>query len=84
MELVTDLTAEQFVLAFRRFAARRSLPTTVVTDNATYFVSGNTTIKEILDQSVANDILQSYNFRWIHVPGRCPAWGGMYERLVCL
>ena len=84
LELVSDLTAEQFVLAFRRFAARRSLPTTVVTDNATYFVAGNTTIKETLDQSFANDFLQSYNIRWIHVPGRCPAWGGMYERLVGL
>ena len=36
LELDSVLTAEQFVLAFRRFAARRSLLTTVVTNNATY------------------------------------------------
>ena len=34
LEVVTDLSEETFVLAFHRFAARRSLPRLVISDNA--------------------------------------------------
>ena len=39
LQLVRVLTAEQLALAFRRFAARESLPTTSVTDNVRKFSS---------------------------------------------
>ena len=34
LEVVTDLTVENFFLAFRRFTSRRSVPKIVVSDNA--------------------------------------------------
>ena len=41
LEVVTDLTVDTFLLAFRRFASRRSLPQIVVSDNASTYVSGS-------------------------------------------
>ena len=37
MELVKDVTAEQFLLALRRFIARRGKPTQIKLDNAPQF-----------------------------------------------
>ena len=37
LEVVTDLTVDTFLLAFRRFASRRSLPQIVVSDNVTTY-----------------------------------------------
>ena len=37
LELVSDLTAECFIRCFRRFSARRGLPTRIVSDNAKKF-----------------------------------------------
>ena len=37
LEVVTDLTVDTFLLAFRRFASHRSLPQIVVSDNATTY-----------------------------------------------
>ena len=37
MELVKDMTVEHFLLALRRFIARRGKPTQIVLDNAPQF-----------------------------------------------
>ncbi|XP_064462299.1 uncharacterized protein LOC135372757 [Ornithodoros turicata] len=37
LELVTDLTARAFILAFRRFASRRGTPSVMYSDNALTF-----------------------------------------------
>ena len=39
LEVVTDLTEVTFLQAFRRFAARRSLPHLVISDNASMYTS---------------------------------------------
>ena len=82
LELVTDLTTEQFLLAFRRFCAGKSVPTTVVSDNATYFIDGKSAIETILEDDAIQQQFNIHESKWIHIPGRSPAWGGLYERLV--
>ena len=82
MKLVTELTTEQFLLTFRRFCAGKSVPTTVVSDNATYFIAGESAIKTILEEDTTQQHFSKHQINWIHVPGRSPAWVGLYERLV--
>ena len=41
LEVVEDLTVEAFLLAFRRFASRKSLPRKLISDNASTFLSAN-------------------------------------------
>ena len=66
LELVDSLTAADFILAWRRFTARRSRPQRVRSDNATVFVA-------------AAKIL---HVEWIFNPPAAPWFGGFYERMV--
>ena len=79
---MTDLTAEQFLLAFRRFCAGKAGPTTVVSDNATFFIAGESAIKSILEDDAIQQHFNKHQIKWIHILGRSPACGGLYERLV--
>ena len=82
LEVAEDCSKEQFMLLFRRFCARRSIPTTVVTDNASCFLSVEDEITQLLDEPEVKAYLNSNGIRWIHIPGRSPAWSGFYERMV--
>lgn len=48
LEAVSDLTAEAFLAALKRFIGRRGLPTDIYSDNGTNFVKGNKILKEEL------------------------------------
>jgi len=39
LEVVTDLTVDTFLLAFRRFSSHNSLPCTMISDNASIFLA---------------------------------------------
>ncbi|XP_073959815.1 uncharacterized protein [Choristoneura fumiferana] len=85
LEAVTDLTAQAFIAAFRRFVARRGHCGNLWSDNGTCFVgadkelrnlfkkSTNGAIKEIADQ-LAND-----GTTWHFIPPRAPNFGGLWE-----
>ena len=47
LEVVTDMSTETFLRAFRRFAARRSLPRHVISDNAMTFVAAADDIETV-------------------------------------
>ena len=79
---MTDLTTEHFLLGFRRFCAGKSVPTTVVSDNATYFIAGESGIKTVLEDDAIQHHFSKHQIKWIHIPGRSPLWGGLYVRLV--
>ena len=54
--MVSDLSAETLLNAFRRFAAR-SCPKLIISDNATYFDLGSDLLKQIFeDTRVKEDI----------------------------
>ena len=60
MELVKDLTAEQFLFALRRFIARRGKPAQLILDNAPQFKLAKTAIDKAWKETVSNHELQSY------------------------
>ena len=73
LELVNSLNMENFVLALRRFAARRGMPTTIYSDNAKTF------------QGAQMKLVQHFgpqSPKWQFIAPRSPWWGGWWERLV--
>ena len=82
LEVVTDMTAESFLLAFRRFAGRRFQPDHMISDNALTFVSGAEMIRTILDSTAVTSYLAIRNVQWTFIPKRAPWFGGFYERLI--
>ena len=71
-----------FLQAFRRFAARRSLPRHMISDNGSTFLSAAEEISNVCKDSNVYDYLSSKNVEWHFIPKRAPWFGGFYERLV--
>ena len=86
LELVKDLTAEQFLLALRRFIARRGKPTQIILDNAPQFKLVKTAIDKAWKETISHHEVQSYTANqgteWNFIVELAPWMGGFYERLV--
>lgn len=76
LEVVDNLTADECLLALRRFIATRGLPQLIVSDNAQTFKL----TKEVL---TSNYCIQN-KISWKFIPQLAPWHGGFYERLVGL
>ena len=63
-EVTETLTTAEFILAFRKFAARFEVPKLICSDNAKTFRKAATILK----------------VDWRFLPPRAPWWGGFYER----
>ncbi|XP_064635263.1 uncharacterized protein LOC135492635 [Lineus longissimus] len=78
LEIVNDMSTISFLNAFRRFAARRSLPAKIISDNATTFLSAAEEIKRL------EQYMQNNHVIWHFIPKRAPWFGGFWERLIGL
>lgn len=91
LELVTDL----FYDCFNRLIARRGLPRTVYSDNATNVIGASRCLKELQDRfNIQNQIFRSVdqaNFTLVDapkylyiicIPPRAPHFGGLWEAAV--
>ncbi|XP_065204375.1 uncharacterized protein LOC135834427 [Planococcus citri] len=70
VELIEDLTTEAFLATFERFVARRGLPHTVYSDNATNFVSAR------------NRFFAENRIKWLLISPRSPHQGGLWESAI--
>jgi hypothetical protein len=73
LELSDCLSAEEFAVAFRRFAARRNMPKIVYSDNAKTF-------KGV--QKIFKSLYGSQRPVWKYIAPRSPWRGGWWERMV--
>ena len=73
-----------FLLAFRRFAARRSLPQVMMSDNATTYTSAAEELTELLSSEEIKPELGRKGIEWKFIPKRAPWFGGYWERLIGL
>ena len=73
LELVSSLNVEEFILSFKRFVARRGLPTVVWSDNARTFVSAKDRLVNLYGVLAPE---------WKFIVPRSPWWGGCWERMV--
>lgn len=84
LELVTDLSTETFLMAFRRFVARRGKPLHVYSDNGTNFVGAQSELRELgtflKEQSSAiPESVTSEGINWHFIPAHSPHFGGLWE-----
>lgn len=85
LELVSDLSAEQFLKAFKRFVSRRGIPSEMYSDNGTNFVKAAKDLDDMFSQSFlraheANTSfaawLQANRIKWSNIPPHAPHFGG--------
>ncbi|XP_053376986.1 uncharacterized protein LOC123529097 [Mercenaria mercenaria] len=86
MELLQDMSAEEFLFGFKRFVSQRGTPTKILSDNASQFKSASETINIIWRNVCASDEVQSYvancRIKWKFIVELAPWMGVAYERLV--
>lgn len=76
MEVVKDSSAEECVLAIRRFVAVRGLPQVITSDNATQF--------KLTAEVLTSEYCVKNKISWKFIPELAPWFGGFYERLIGL
>ena len=88
LELIEDLSAQEFLLGLRRFIARRGMPRQIVSDNAKQFKTASVVLNkawsEVLASSEVNDYVVKQGIHWKFIVDLAPWMGGFYERLVGL
>ena len=84
LEVVTDLSTASFLLAFRQFAARRSLPQVIMSDNATTYTSAAEELNDLLSSEEVRTALGREGIAWKFIPKKAPWFGGYWERLIGL
>ena len=85
LEVVEDLSAQEFLLCLRKFIARRGTPRQI---NAKQFKTASTVMskawKEVLCCTEVNDYTVKQGIQWKFIVDLAPWMGGFYERLVGL
>ena len=87
IEVVSDYSSRTFLLAFRRFVARRGLCHTIVTDNGTTFQGADTELRRAFQQTAGRsqeiaDAIRADGVTWTFIPPRAPHFGGLWEAAV--
>ena len=89
LEIVSDLTSEGFLAAFRRFIGRRGIPSHVYSDNGTNFVGANNKLRELFAlfnsdefKIKVNAVAIQRNIEWHFNPPLSPHFGGIWESAV--
>ncbi|XP_069191701.1 uncharacterized protein [Procambarus clarkii] len=82
LEVTSDMSAKAFLQAFHRFAARRSCPKLMISDNGSNLVAGEACLQEIWNHPKLHSVLKQRQCYWKFIPLRAPWHGGFYERVV--
>lgn len=80
LEVVSDLSTQGFLAAFRRFVARRGHCAQIWSDNGTNFVGAAKELKA-LQQNIA-EYLEGKGTVWHFIPPHAPNFGGLWEAAV--
>ncbi|XP_045537342.1 uncharacterized protein LOC106718523 [Papilio machaon] len=86
LELVSDLTSEAFIAAFKRFVSRRGHCAQMWSDQGRTFIAANRELKESLDEAnleslhkqTANTLAMD-GTQWHFIPPYSPTFGGLWE-----
>lgn len=86
LELVSSLTSDAFIAAFKRFIARRGHCSNLYSDNGTNFVGANKELQSYSRQlhktHNVEALLTSLNIQWHFTPPATPHFGGLWESAV--
>ena len=81
LELVEPLEVEAFLRAFRRFTARRGLPSLVLSDNAKNFKSASKEVKCLMRSRLGETLVRK-GVKWQFIVDRSQWQEGAWERLI--
>ena len=82
LELVTDMSANAFIRAFRRFTGRRSCPRVIISDNGTNFRASEAYLKKYFEHPDVQQFFENRRCMWKFIPPKSPWQGGFYERMI--
>ena len=83
LEYVTNLSAHEFIMAFRRFCNRRSIPEKIYSDNATTFKNASKFVRNnVFPEEALGREFMNKRVEWYFNTPAAPWQGGHYERLV--
>ncbi|GBL82420.1 hypothetical protein AVEN_252561-1 [Araneus ventricosus] len=81
LELVNSLSSDAFLLALRRFIARRGRPRTIYCDNGTNFLGASNDLSKLNWSKILKETRTPKIF-WKFIPPTAAWWGGWWERFV--
>ncbi|KAG7313182.1 hypothetical protein JYU34_000276 [Plutella xylostella] len=81
IEVVTSMTTDSFLMALRRFIARRGRCEIIYSDNGTNFRGAENHLS-IIDWEKMKEFSTANKIRWIFNPPAAPWWGGWWERMI--
>jgi len=84
LEIVTDLSTETLLQAFRRFSSHKSLPRTVISDNTSTYLAAADELKKPSTSPLLSEALSKKGVTWQFIPKRAPWYGGFWEHLIGL
>ena len=71
-------------MAFRKFAARRSLPSIMISDNGSTYLSAAEELRSLLQLPEIKEELAKKGVSWRFIPKRGPWYGRFWEHLIGL
>ena len=84
LEVVLDMTVNSFMLAFWRFTSRKSLPRTMMSDNASTYLAAADELQELLKSTSLKQSLEHRGVTWQFISKWVPWYGGFWEWLAGL
>ena len=84
LELLPNLSTEEFVQAFKKLIARRGRPRIIYSDNGGAFVAANKWLRNLRREEKLMGLLEDHEISWRFNLSRAPWWGGQFERLVAV
>jgi len=86
LELVEDMSTEEFLLCLCHFIARRGAPRLILYDNAKQFKAASTVLEKawrsVIKDERLNEFVSNQGIQWKFIIELAPWMGGFYERLV--
>ena len=82
LEVMLDMSTEQFLLALRRFIGRRGTPNLLISDNAKNFKGASKFLKKLFKSSEVKQFFATKRIEWSFNLSKAPWYGSIYERLI--
>ena len=76
LEIVTDLTVETFLQAFRRFSSHKSLPKILISDNASTYMAAAAELLKLFNSPLLTETLTRKGVVWKFIPKRSGGFRG--------
>ena len=82
LDVALDMTAESFLLIFRRFCGTWSVPKQIISDNGTNFKATAKFLEQVSSDSQVQEYFGARGIVWKFIAPRAPWQGGFYERMI--